>query len=364
MTEHRDGSVDEAASSIFDALPEDPFGEGEEEMPAEQPGDQDPDAGAEEDDGFDAEGAAALTDADEPEDEPEESEEADEEPEDEPEDEPEADEPESDEPEDDEDEDGESSSEEDLVTVRVNGEDVEIPLSEALAGYSRTASWTKKSQKLADERKAFEAEQAAVKQERSVYGTRLQALEEQLGANLAGSGEPNPDDPDYERKWIALQEEKRQLAAVQQERHALHQRMQADAARDFDARVLAENEKLVELIPEWRDDDVAVSEKTSLAKYAVEVMGFDTEDVDSLVDHRLVMLLRKAAGYDALVKDKETVKKRKKKAPVLKPGQTSRRASSKSKKSRRKAAAKRDKLRQSGSVQDAADFIYDSLDDL
>lgn len=42
------------------------------------------------------------------------------------------------------------------VRVRVDGEDVEVPLSEALTGYSRTADYTRKTQELAQQRQQAE----------------------------------------------------------------------------------------------------------------------------------------------------------------------------------------------------------------
>jgi hypothetical protein len=42
------------------------------------------------------------------------------------------------------------------VRVRVDGEDLEVPLKEALQGYSRTADYTRKTQTLAQERQAAE----------------------------------------------------------------------------------------------------------------------------------------------------------------------------------------------------------------
>jgi len=44
-----------------------------------------------------------------------------------------------------------------IVTVKVDGQDVQVPLSEALKGYSREADYTKKAMALADERKTLES---------------------------------------------------------------------------------------------------------------------------------------------------------------------------------------------------------------
>ena len=50
----------------------------------------------------------------------------------------------------------EDSQDEDVYTVKVDGETVEVTLKEALAGYQRQADYTRKMQALAEERKQFE----------------------------------------------------------------------------------------------------------------------------------------------------------------------------------------------------------------
>ncbi len=350
----RDGTVDQAAEGIFEMLTDDfMVSDNEpEETPAGEEQDQDADSGDNDDPDAD--------DTDESDDDNDEEEsESDDVDEDEPEDE--GDE----ESEDDEYEEEEDPDEDDdpMVSVKVDGETIRMPQSEALAGYSRTASWTKKSQALADERKAFEAERVTVRQDREEYGRKLQILEEQLGVNLTLE-EPKSDDPNFERKWIQFQQANQRVQRVQQERFALQQRINEDHAADRQVRITENNALLVEAVPEWSDTEVAKAEKKALASYAVEVMGFDPEDVDKLIDHRLVLLLRKASGYDDLLKAEKGLKKKRKKAPVLRPGQSNRKSSSKSRKSRRTLNAKRDKLRQDGSVHSAADLIFDTLEDL
>ena len=67
--------------------------------------------------------------------------------------------------------------------VKVDNEEVEVTLDELLQGYSRTKDYTKKTQALAETRKAIEAEKARIeeaKQLRDTYAQRLQVIEEML----------------------------------------------------------------------------------------------------------------------------------------------------------------------------------------
>ena len=58
----------------------------------------------------------------------------------------------------DEDDEEEVEQEAALYTVKVNGEDKQVTLDEALNGYSRQADYTRKSQELAASKKDFEDE--------------------------------------------------------------------------------------------------------------------------------------------------------------------------------------------------------------
>lgn len=85
------------------------------------------------------------------------------------------------------------------VVVRVDGEDVEVPLKETLAGYQRQADYTRKTQELADQRKELAwatAIKGALDQDPV---TTLQLLAEQYGVQFArdvqAAHEAPNDDP-------------------------------------------------------------------------------------------------------------------------------------------------------------------------
>jgi hypothetical protein len=336
-----DGTMHQAAAGIFAALPDDPFGDEQDEAPAgtEAPKAAPPAADeSQSDEDFDDEGVEALQ-GDEPEDEDADYDE---------------DEDEDESEDDDEDEGYEEPSKDPVFTVRVNGEDVEVTESELLAGYSRTASWTQKSQALAQERKAFEAQQQAVERERAQYGQGLQALEQQLAADMPRR--PTGNDP---AAWVEYTRKREELAEVQSKLTAVQYAARQDYEAKQAAHVAAENEKLVELIPEWRDSDVALAEKNGLAKYALG-LGYTEEEIEGITDHRAILLLKAAKAYDDLGDAKKAVKSKASKARTLKPGQAKKQSPAARKKSK-KSRSQRDNLKESGHVRDAAAYIHDTL---
>lgn len=344
-TEYQKGEA-----AIFAALPDDPFGDSDAREPASTSGDQDPNAGAE----AIEEAAEALLESEdegveeqEDADESDEYEEADDEDEDGDEAEDEADEGEA--------EDGE---EPDTIVVKVDGEEVEVTLEELRQGYSRTASWTQKSQRLAEERKALEAEAAAVKQVGAEYAERLQNLETQMRANLPE--EPSPQNP---QAWINWQQEQHKLQAVAQERFALQQKMEADRLEARQRLVEEANETLRSDFPEWKDPVVESAAKKSLATFAVGVLGFEQSDVEGIVDARVVRLIKAAKELHDLNEAKTQVGSKKAKAKkTLKPGSPSRRSASSKKAAKRKTAS-RDNLKKTGHIKDGEAAIHDLLGD-
>lgn len=265
------------------------------------------------------------------------------------------------EPEEDADE-AEAGEDPDMFTVRVDGEDVEVTLDELLAGYSRTASWTRKSQALSKERKAFEAERETVQAQREDYGSKLHALEQHFAQSLPK--EPGEDASDAE--WIRYQRQMKQLEAVRAEKQRVYEEWKAENDRKMEEVVEHETTQLLEAVPEWKDDVVRADGLRSLFKFATGVMGFDEETVRDVRDHRLILLLKMAAEAHELKEAKESVRTKTKKAKTLKPGA---RPSAKAKaRAKKKAARKkgREALRKSGSRDDAARAFEQSglLDDL
>jgi hypothetical protein len=74
-------------------------------------------------------------------------------------------------------EDTEEPSEEPVYTVRVDGKEVQVTLSELTKGYSRESDYRRKTMALADERKALEAFQRQVAENQRHYAERLQELQ-------------------------------------------------------------------------------------------------------------------------------------------------------------------------------------------
>ena len=242
--------------------------------------------------------------------------------------------------------------------VKVDGEEVEVTLEELQKGYSRTQDYTRKTQALAEQRKAAEAELETVRQERAYYAQMVQALEKQLS-----QAEPEPDwDRLYQEnptEWVRQRElwrdKQDKLRAVQAENQRLSAMQQQEQAKAMQARLKEEAQKLVDAVPEWKDSKKAAEERGKLLEAAKRV-GFSEDDLAGISDHRAIIVLRKAALYDELMSKKSSIKPTPTSGPrPAKPGSASTVPSKKS-----ESVRAQERLARSGSMKDAV-AAFDSF---
>ena len=195
-------------------------------------------------------------------------------------------------------------------TVKVDGKDVTVTLDELQKGYSRTQDYTRKTQQIAEVRKQVEQETQAVRAEREQYAQLLGALQAQLQ-----SSEPQVDldrlyqeDPiEWVRQKEVMRERQEKLAAIQSEQQRLSKVAKYEQQRAMEAQLASQQEALLAALPDWKDPKKAKAEKALVIESA-KAAGFTDEDLKSVYDHRLVLLLRKAAMYDQMVSKRQGIK--------------------------------------------------------
>jgi uncharacterized protein YpuA (DUF1002 family) len=186
--------------------------------------------------------------------------------------------------------------------VKIDGAEVDVPEDELLKGYSRTADYTRKTQKLSEERKALESEAQAVKAEREQYSQTLSALK----AQLQSVSEPNwetlaEQDPiEFVKQKELHRDRKEKLAEIAKEQQRVAQLQEHDQQRAFQNYIQEEQVKLTHAIPEWKDANTAKAEKDKIANFAL-ALGYSEADIAQIYDHRAVVALRKAALYDEMM---------------------------------------------------------------
>lgn len=198
-----------------------------------------------------------------------------------------------------------------VFTVKVDGKEIEVTLDELQQGYSRTQDYTRKTQQIAETRKAVEAEAAAIRAEREQYAQLLGALQQQLesaGEQPVDWDRLYAEDPiEWVRQRELARDKQERQAAIQSEQQRLSQLTQKQREEEFKATLAKESEALIQAIPEWKDANKAKAEKALLIEFGQKV-GYSEDELKNVFDHRAVLTLRKAALYDQMVSKRKDIK--------------------------------------------------------
>ena len=240
-----------------------------------------------------------------------------------------------------------------LYTVKVDGEEKQVTLDELTRGYSGQKYVQKGMQEAAAQKKQAEEVYATLLQERQNLAQLINQVQQgALTPPMEPTRELFDSDPigymeakmDYDQKVKVYQQHQQQLQ---------HQMAQQNAAEQKarDAYAAHEAAKLREAVPELADPKKSEAFKRNIVE-AAEHYGYTAEEISAISSHRDMMVLRDAMRYRQLQAKGDIVREKTKKARTpLKAG---------AKKTVNKDAARKkqhDKLRRSGSVEDAMALI-------
>ena len=210
--------------------------------------------------------------------------------------------------------------EEQRYRVKAGDDEAEVTLDELKNSYMRNADYTRKTQQVAEQRKAAEAELAAVQGERQRYADQLTVLEEALSQQEPTQEywdslrEADPVEFSIQRDLARDRKDAREQVALEQQRvqqaNAAHLQSQASE------RLEQERERMNELIPEWLDTEVAAKERVAVVNYA-QRQGYSETELSQVSDARAVSMIRKAYLYDELMSGKPAAQKKTAKAPKM-----------------------------------------------
>lgn len=220
----------------------------------------------------------------------------------------------------DQEDDGEEVEEEvQLYKVKIDGEEAEVTLEEALSGYQRERTFHKRMNEVSQKSKAIEAESAETKRLRDQYAEGLQQLSQALQVP-----EPNWEElrrtktnEEFASIHAEYQIQQNNLAKVQQQQQAIRSQQQAEVQAQYQNHLKSEFDTMLDKIPAWRDEKVREAERSKVISYAKSHMGYTDDEIAQASDHRAIVTLRKAMLYDELMGGKTQAKKKVKTAPKM-----------------------------------------------
>ena len=249
----------------------------------------------------------------------------------------------------------EAQEEEQRFVVKAAGEEREVTLQELIEGYQKGTDYHKKTNALAEQRKAVEAEKAAVeqaKQARDAYAERLKVMDQFLSQQMQGEDIESLKETDpiaYAVKVAEMTRQEKQLQQLRAEQQRIAREQQAEQEVQMERRIAEEAQKVASAIPDYADPKKGEKVRSDLRAFAKSI-GYSDAELASATDSRAVVTLWMAAQYQKLQQSKPGVTKKVTEAPkLLKPGTATG-------KTIQSEAAKQDfaRLKKTGSRQDAA----------
>ena len=185
-------------------------------------------------------------------------------------------------------------------TYDVNGE--KLSGAELASGYMKDADYRQKTERAAQLTRQADKVIEDAQQERAFLANRvgvlIQASEEEIVGNqqeLARLAVENP------AEWVKAQHlmsvKSQKLNALYQQRDAIQARNNEVSQAQYQQFVNREYETLLSKVPAWKDSTVEAKEMREIVEYGI-TQGYTAEELNSVADHRALLVLRKAMLND------------------------------------------------------------------
>lgn len=208
--------------------------------------------------------------------------------------------------------DSEATQEEATYTVKVNGEELQVPLSELVNGYSRTTDYKQKTAEVAEQRRQVEARAASYEADlKTTYANQLEeatrafaetdpVLMEARTINWEALKATDP--AAFVQASDAVNARLAQIEAMQQRvataRQEAQQQQANDAAAERAQRFDAAADAIVKANPELAEEG-KFQEFAGNAIGHLRDLGFSNDEIAESLDHRVLTLADKARRWDA-----------------------------------------------------------------
>lgn len=239
--------------------------------------------------------------------------------------------------------------------VKAAGEERDVTLEQLVEGYQLGQDYTKKTQTLAEQRKAVEAERARIEEAnklRDQYAQRLQMMEQFLnqqtkGEDLEALKEVDPIG--YAVKVAEQAQREKQLAVLQQEQQRIAEKQQAERSEHLQKHLAEESQKLSTAIQGYGDPKTGDQIRKDIREYAKSI-GWTDAELANLYDSRAVLSLYHGMKFSQLQSKKPELTKKVVAAPKMMKAGVSQPRNVQQEQTKKQI----NQLRKSGKVTDAA----------
>ena len=258
----------------------------------------------------------------------------------------------------------EAQEEEAKYEIKVNGKPVEVTLDELMSGYQRDSDYRRKTMELADERRLLEEEVNRAKSEsdavaklRQDYATRLSEIENSMkpDANIDWARLYETDPDEYHRKKIEVENKSKALETIKAERQRAIQEQQQEQSKVFNQYLEQQKKLLADKEPESVDPVKGEILRKDMTSY-LKKEGYSDQELNMMVDHRSFVIAKKAMLYDKMMNSKISAKQSKTVPKMVRSGTTKT-----INKDSQQSKSLKSRLKQTGSMRDAANVLKQFL---
>jgi len=243
----------------------------------------------------------------------------------------------------------------------------ESTIADLIAGNMKERDYRQKTMELAPLKKEVEAQSAALKaseqqleqQREYVVSLVKSILPPQPDPSKADPRSPNYDPAGYQAEQVAFQQWAAHLQHLEAEQQRTQEGRQAETAKETEERLKTEWNTALEKLPELKDPKKLESFGKDTMKYGVEAYDYTPQELANIHhDHRQLLVLKDAIAWRKLQASKATVKAKVENRPPITRGGNRLSAGGKNGRAATDAVSR---LKQSGSVEDAAAAYIASL---
>ena len=253
-------------------------------------------------------------------------------------------------------EDIQENSEEPIYTVTIDGTNYEVTQDELIQGYQRNADYTRKTQELAAEKAQSSDFVERSKKDVEAKLAKLDQLNQAAQAQLQQEYAQVDFEKLYEEDPVEAARLEHKMRKKNEQLQQVQEQTQKLQMEEFNKYLEEQQRQMTVKIPEMTHPEKGPQFRKQMRDYLSSV-GFNNQEIDSVYDHRYVMLVKDAMSYRNLQKAKPQIKKKAVNAPKVVKGGVSK------SKGQQAAEAKRQqlsRLKKTGKVADAAK-IFRSL---
>jgi len=210
-----------------------------------------------------------------------------------------------------------------LFKTKVDGEEGTVSLTQLIKERQLEGHLNKKNMEVAEKEKAL---QAKLDEQSNSYTEKLQQADDYL--TIAATeltkeyqeinwAELRADDPaEYAAKITDYNARQASINQSYQDLQTQRQEQQATAQEGLSAVAAEEKAKLLTALPEWNNQETAAKDWGDMLVYGSDY-GLSSAEMNGVVDHRIVLMMRKAMMFDNMQKETPSITKRVRKTPKL-----------------------------------------------